>query len=146
MVTRWLVQEKNLSWYINEPIQNFRPPKTEFAWWEVRKMLGRNVSERKLHENMLGTCSLMYIQLLFIACSIKKCFWLQFNRSEPCWSSGCIRNRQGSGIKYRLSRCKHCIKMFGTTPAHSWPIKFKQHRSLKSLNISKQHLAPVKED
>ena len=31
-------------------------------------------------------------------------------------------------------------------PAHSWPIKFKQHRSLNSLNISKQHLAPMQED
>ena len=53
----------------------------------------------------------------FIACNTKKCFWLQFNRSEPCWSSGCVRNRQGSGTKYRLStgRCKHCIKMLPTS-------------------------------
>ena len=66
--------------------------------------------ERKLHENMLATCSLMYIQLIFITYHIKKCFWLQFNRSEPCCSSGCVRNRQGSGTKYRLSKCKDCIK------------------------------------
>ena len=51
----------------------------------------------------------------FIACNTKKCFWLQFNRPEPCWSSGCVRNRQGSGTKYRLSRCKHCIKMLPTS-------------------------------
>ena len=23
----------------------------------------------------------------FYNCNIKKCFWLQFNRSEPCWGS-----------------------------------------------------------
>ena len=72
-------------------------------------------SERKLHENMLATCSLMYIQLNFIAYHIKKRFWLQFNRSEPCWSSGCVRNRQGSGTKYRLSKFKDCIKMLPTS-------------------------------
>ena len=27
--------------------------------------------ERELHKNMLATCSLMYIQLIFIACNIK---------------------------------------------------------------------------
>ena len=99
---------------------NFGPPKTEFAWREWRKMLGAKCrssseSERKLHENMLATCSLMYIQLIFIAYHIKKCFWLQFNRSEPCWSSGCVINRQESGTKYRLSRCKHCIKTLPTS-------------------------------
>ena len=96
--------------------------------------------ERKLHKNMLATCSLMYIQLFFIAYHIKKCFWLQFNRSEPCWSSGCVRNRHGSGTKYRLSRCKHCIKMLPTSGRFR-PMKFKQHRK-NSLNIPKQHLAP----
>ena len=32
-------------------------------------------SERKSHENMLATCSLMYIQLIYIAYHIKACFW-----------------------------------------------------------------------
>ena len=87
---------------INELVQNFGPParnfgspKTEFAWWEWRKMLGRNVAQitRKY------ACSLFIdvYTINFIACNTKKCFCLQFNQSEPCWSSGCARNRRGSG-------------------------------------------------
>ena len=101
--------------HFNEPVQNFGPParnfgppKTEFAWREWRKMLGRNVAQAPNrsanYTQLLATCSLMYIQLIFIACNIKKCFWLHFNRSKPCWSPGCVRNRQRSGTKYRLSR------------------------------------------
>ena len=68
-------------------------------------------SECKLHENMLTTYSLTYIHLLFMANNIKYVSDLQFNRSGPCWSSGCARNRRGSGTKNRLTRYKHCIKI-----------------------------------
>ena len=54
-------------------------------------------SERKLHENMLATCSLMYKQLFFIACNIKKCFWLQLDWSEPLLG---LRLRQKSSGKW----------------------------------------------
>ena len=128
-------QVKILSWYILLWAgTKFRATGAKFraAGWKFRAVKNRvrlagvtenagpkcrssSDSERKLHENMLATCSLMYIQLIFIAYHIKKCFWLQFNRSEPCWSSGCVRNRHGSGTKYRLSRCKRCIKMLPTS-------------------------------
>ena len=126
IVTRWTRQNFELV-HINEPVQNFGPPsrnfgppKTELAWQEWRKMLGRNVApapnrSANYTKNMLATCSLMYVQSVFIAYNIKKCFWLQFNRSEPCWSSSCIRNRQGSGTKYPLRRCKHGIKILPTS-------------------------------
>ena len=98
----------------------FGPPKTEFARREWRKMLGLNVAPApnrsanytKICSQLVHWCIYNYF---FIAYHIKTCFWLQFNRFEPRWSSGCVRNRQGSGTKYRLSRCKHCIKMLPTS-------------------------------
>ena len=69
-------------------------------------------SERKLHENMLTIYSFTYIHLFFLwQTTLKNVSDLQFHRSGPCWSSGCARNRQGSGTKNRLTRCKHCIKI-----------------------------------
>ena len=49
-----------------------------------------------------------------------------------------------------LAKCEsgnwNDVASIRTIPAHYWPIKFQQHRSLNSLNISKQHLAPMSED
>ena len=75
-------------------------------------------SKRKLHQNMLSRCSLMYTQYNFITYSynISKCFELQFSWSEPCWSgrSGGARNCQGGETINRRARCKHCTKCFVT--------------------------------
>ena len=75
-------------------------------------------SKRKLHQNMLSRCSLMYTQYNFITYSynISKCFELQFSWSEPCWSgrSGGARNCQGGETINRRARCKHCTKNFVT--------------------------------
>ena len=123
-------QVKIFSQYINEPVQNFGPPARNFGsparnFGPPARIFGPTKqsspggsdgkclaeSERKLQENMLATCSLMYIQLIYIACHIKTCFWLQFNRSEPCWSSGCFKTIvfQGHTSNFKVTRLQKIV-------------------------------------
>ena len=44
------------------------------CWAEMSLQL--RIGAQILHENMLVTCSLMYVQLIFIAYHIKTCVWL----------------------------------------------------------------------
>ena len=54
-------------------------------------------SERKLHENMLITYSLLYIYLIFMANNIKICFWFTI---QSVWALLKLRLRQKSSGKW----------------------------------------------